>query len=125
MSMRVDRGGGGTLDYNSLNNKPDLSIYDKINGGYNSVKTIVADYTVMITDGLILCNSSTNINVILVSPLSAYNSTLNAGLILNIKNIGIGTVTIVGTINDVVNPIISSQFDSITIQSDGTNWNLI
>jgi len=125
MSIRVDRGGGGTNNYDSLNNKPDLSIYDKINGGYNSVITKTTDYTILLSDGLILCDSLSNINITIPNPIDAYNSALNAGLILNIKNINFGTVTIVGTVDDVVNPIISGYLDSITIQSDGTVWRLI
>ena len=125
MSSRVDRGGGGTNNYDSLNNKPDLSIYDKINGGYNSVITKTTDYTILLSDGLILCDSLSNINITIPNPIDAYNSALNAGLILNIKNINFGTVTIVGTVDDVVNPIISGYLDSITIQSDGTVWRLI
>ena len=118
-------GGGGTNDYNSLNNKPDLSLYNKVNGGYNSVATKTTDYTVLLTDGLILCDSSSNINITIPPPADAYNSVLNAGLILNIKNINYGMVTIIGTIDNVENPIISSYLDSITIQSDGTVWHLI
>jgi len=125
MSIRVDRGGGGTNNYDSLNNKPDLSIYDKINGGYNSVITKTADYAILLTDGLKLCDSSSNINITIPNPADAYDSILDAGLILNIKNINFGTVTIVGTVDDVVNPIISGYLDSITIQSDGTVWRLI
>lgn len=125
MSIRIDRGGGGTNDYNSLNNKPDLSIYNKVNGNYSSVTTKTTNYTALITDGLILCNSSGNMQIELPSPSSAYDSALGAGLVLNIKNINFGTVEIIGTIDGLVNPIMNGYLDSVTIMSDGSTWNLI
>lgn len=118
-------GGGGTLDYNSLNNKPDFTVYNKINGIYNSVSIKTSNYVVTLTDGTILCNSSNNISITLPSAISAFNSTLNAGLILNIKNINVGVVTVVGTVDGMINPTINNQYDSVTIQSNGTTWNLI
>jgi len=52
-----------------------------------------------------------------------------SGRIYTIKNVGTGTITVDGasseTIDSATTAVISSQFDSITIQCDGTEWWII
>lgn len=75
------------------------------------------------TDHTILCGpGNETFTVTLPSPA------LNSQVIFNIKNIGTGTITVAtatGNIDNASTAVISSQFSSITVHSDGTNWWII
>ncbi len=84
-------------------------------------------HTALITQRMILCGSGNEtFTVTLPTAAAAYNSTDSTGLVLEVKNIGTGTITVDGdnaeTIDGVTTIVLSTQYSSITIQSDGTEW---
>jgi len=83
-----------------------------------------ANYTATTLDHTILCGAG---NESFTVTLPAASTVTN--IIYNIKNIGTGTITIDGnaaeTIDGATTATISLQFDSITIQCDGSNWHVI
>ena len=78
-------------------------------------------YTVLSTDHVILANNSGGVAVALISAASAGD-----GFRLVIKNTGTGAVTIdadgAETIDGALTAILTNQYESITIVSDGLNW---
>ncbi len=96
-----------------------------INGGIAlSIQTITdANHTALITDHTILMSTGATGRTVTLPTVATSN-----GLVLNIKKIdvGVGSVTVDGngaeTIDDATTQVLSSQFDSITIQCDGTEW---
>jgi hypothetical protein len=80
------------------------------------VTTIVANTSLDSTHCIILCNSINPFNVTLplVSSCSEREYT--------IKNINSGIVTVVGTIDGVVNYSLPLQYKYVKVISDGTNW---
>lgn len=78
-------------------------------------------YTVLSTDHVILANNSGGVAVALISAASAGD-----GFRLVIKNTGTGAVTIdadgAETIDGALTAILTNQYESITIVSDGSNW---
>ena len=43
----------------------------------------------------------------------------------DIKNTGTGVITIIGTVDGGVNPTLTTQYESITLVSNGTDWSII
>lgn len=78
-------------------------------------------YTVLSTDHVILANNSGGVAVALISAASAGD-----GFRLVVKNTGTGAVTIdadgAETIDGALTAILTNQYESITIVSDGSNW---
>ena len=97
-----------------------------VNGSFAlPVKTVTAGYLADAADYTILCNA-----VSMTLSLPAANGI--AGRIYNIKkiNASVGTITIQANAAELIdgsntNTYINSQYQSITIQSDGTNWVII
>ena len=81
-------------------------------------------YTATTDDHTILCGSG---NESFTVTLPAATGVTN--IIYNIKNLGTGTITVDGnaseTIDGSTTAVISTQFTSITIQCDGSNWHII
>ena len=92
-------------------------------GIHDNVKTVLDTYTALTTDETLLCSKAAGFTVTLFTAVG------NAGKRLNIINIGTGTITIDGSGDETIggNSTISltTQYDAITIQSDGTIWNII
>lgn len=91
------------------------------NGGRNAVvATKTANYTLVSTDGTILVNSSTAKTMTLMSAATVANKEYV------VKTIGTGGVTVAAagteTIDGSASFILVNQYDSVTVQSDGTNW---
>lgn len=86
--------------------------------GGTSTKT--ADYTVTTGDFTILVDATGPVTITL-PPAYAY-----PGMIVNIKNINTGAVTVARSGSDTIDGVtswdISAQYDSATFQSNGTNW---
>ncbi len=83
-----------------------------------------ANYTTTVNDHTITCGAGNEtFTVTLIAAASA------TGQILNIKNVGTGTITIDGngaeTIDGATTQVIATQYDCITIQSDATSWHII
>lgn len=79
-------------------------------------------YTIDNTDCVVNCTANT-FTVTLPTAVGI------AGQYFIIKNSGTGVITVDGdgseTIDGLANKILSVQYQSITVLSDGTNWNII
>lgn len=85
-----------------------------------SLRTVTSNSQVNNNDYTILCNGTLS--------LTLPAATANGGYVYNIKNIGTGDVTVNtygGNIDGSESYIISAQYASITVQSDGLNWYII
>jgi hypothetical protein len=94
-------------------------------GGANSTLTYAAKtgaYTIDNTDCVIDCTTG-------VFTLTLPTAVGIVGQFFIIKNSGTGVITVDGngseTIDGVANKILSVQYQSITVLSDGTNWKII
>ena len=100
----------------------------KINGSFRTAmgriihtNTVTDTYTALITDHLIIANKATAFTITLPASVD--------GQELHIKNINTGAVTVDGdsgeTIDGAATKVLSSQYDSVTIIGDGSNWHII
>ncbi len=89
-----------------------------------SLVSETATYTALTTDHTILCGAGNESFTVTLPAASGVTD-----IIYNIKNIGTGTITVDGnaaeTIDGSATAVISTQFASITIQCDGSNWHII
>ena len=88
----------------------------------NPIKTVTNNYTITDTDHTVLVSGAASTNITLPSAVN------NSNYVYNIKNLTTGAVIISGTVgsidlSDSLN--INSRFESITVQSDGSNWYII
>jgi hypothetical protein len=78
-------------------------------------------YTATVVDDIILCNGTFTINL--------YTAIGYDGNLITIKNIGTGTVTVdafgTQTIDGSLTAALPVQYTSLTLTSDGSNWNII
>lgn len=114
---------GETLFAGILTSSP-VTTFD-INGGIAlNLVSKTANYTATTSDHTIICGAGNESFTITLPAVSGVS-----GIIYNIKNIGTGTITVDGasseTIDGATTAVISSQFGSITIQCDGTEWWII
>jgi len=83
-----------------------------------------ANYTATGDDYTILCNASGGDFTITLPAASGVT-----GIVYNIKSISAGSVTVDGnaseTIDGATTQVISTQYDSIMVQCDGSNWHII
>ena len=88
------------------------------------LKAKTANYTTTSSDHTIICGAGNQTFTVTLLPAADVKN-----IIYNIKNIGTGTITIDGnsaeTIDGATTQVISIQYDSISIQSDGTEWWII
>jgi hypothetical protein len=82
-------------------------------------------YTTLSTDNTILANNAAGVAITLIAAATAGD-----GFKLTIKNVGSsGSITIDGdgteTIDGGLTAILTTQYESITIVSDGSNWHII
>lgn len=91
-----------------------------VNTGY-TVSTKTTTYTATTADGVLLGNGTFTITL--------YTASGNSGKILQIKNIGSGSVTIDGagseTIDGALTYLLDGQYFSITLFCTGTEWVII
>lgn len=81
-----------------------------------TTRTVVADTRPTTQDDLIVCDTSGgDISVTLEAAVQ------QQFLRVTIVNTGAGTVTVVGTVSGVASPTLT-QYQAITIQSDGSEW---
>jgi len=88
----------------------------------NPIKTVTNNYTITDTDHTVLVSGAASTNITLPSAVN------NSNYVYNIKNITTGAVAISGTVGliDLTGSlIINSKFESVTVQSDGSNWYII
>jgi len=88
----------------------------------NPIKTVSSNYTITDTDHTVLVSGSASTNITLPSAVN------NSNYVYNIKNITTGAVTIsgaAGLIDLTSSLIINTKFESVTVQSDGSNWYII
>ena len=93
-----------------------------LNGGFAAnLVAKTANYTATTSDHTIICGAGNETFTVTLMAASGVT-----GFILNIKNIGTGTITVDAngseTIDGATTNSLSAQYDSITIQSDGTEW---
>jgi hypothetical protein len=103
------------------------STLDVAGGVSMSVVAKTANYTATITDHTITCGAGNEtFTVTLLPAATAFNSTDNTGLVYDIINVGSGVITIdadgIEDINGTDTQTLNTQYDSVTIQSDGTEW---
>ena len=96
-----------------------------VNGGFAANLTSqTGTYIALTTDHTIICGAGNETFTVTLPAASGVS-----GIIYNIKNIGTGTITIDGnsaeTIDGATTQDINNQYDSITIQCDGSNWHII
>lgn len=82
-------------------------------------RTVTADYTALATDDLVLADATSGAITVTLPPAGsvAYQT-------LTIKKIdaSANAVTIGGTVDGAASPTLPAQYNSITIQSDGSAW---
>lgn len=80
-----------------------------------------ANYTATVDDHTIICGAGNQTFTVTLPAVSQI-----PGTIFNIKNIGTGTITVDGnkseTIDGGTTATLTAQYESITIQNDGTEW---
>lgn len=97
------------------------TVSNRTNG--RKITSVSSAYSVLIEDELILANGT--FNVTLPAAADAYDSTNGVGRQFTIKNIGSGTVTVVGTIDGEANQALASQYTDITVVSNGTVYYML
>lgn len=90
----------------------------------NATTALTALYTVQASDRGKLLTADGTFTITLLAA-----GTAGAGFSVTIKNIGSGTITIDGddteTIDGALTLVLSTQYDSMTLTSDGSNWNAV
>jgi hypothetical protein len=84
------------------------------------VSTKDAAYTMTEDDFLILCDGTFDVTLMAAATIS--------GLLVDVKNVGSGTITILPCGVETIDGEVSTElfpFESMTFQSDGTNWVII
>lgn len=106
-----------------LKTSADVEVWtaDPIAGGSSAsqsgnIRTVTASGNILITDGTVLVNSATATTQNLPSPAAA------TGLKFTLKNINIGVVTVVATIDGLTNYALGFLNQSVTVQSNGTTY---
>ena len=119
----------GDNEYVCLDSTVGSAVWTETTGGGGGIDTVVTKtsaYTATVDDNTVLCNG-TSAGFTITLPASSGNS----GLKYNIKKIdsSVNTITIDGnaseTIDGNLTVSLSSQYDSYTIQCDGTNWYIL
>ena len=115
------------------------AIYPKMYAQYSSIARVdsaTKTYNVYLTEGLILVDTgatNTAINLLSAGNVYMYENVLGYefGRIINIKKIdsGVGSVVISAdgsdTIDGSATKTLTTQYQNITIQSDGSNWHIL
>lgn len=81
------------------------------------VKSCTEDATLTASDELIIASGTITVTLPDVSS--------SEGKMFTIKNVGVGTVTVSGTIDGSDPHLLSSQYDFVIVVSDGTEWFII
>ncbi len=99
---------------------------------YVRTRTITATDTATTTDAVLRADATLGaITVNLPTAASAYNTNFGVGIIYSIKKIdaSVNTVTVdangAETIDGSATQVIAVQYTSITIQSNGTSWDIL
>ena len=93
-----------------------------------AIETVTGNTTLDKTHSTLLVNASGNVVITLPTAASAFNNTDGIGRIYNVKKIDADadTVTLDGasseTIDDDTTQVLITQYQSLKIQSDGTQW---
>lgn len=95
------------------------------------IETVTGNTTLDSTHSTLLVNASGNVIITLPTAASAFNNTDGVGRIHVVKKIDVDadTVTIDGngseTIDGGLTAVITTQYESITIQSNGAFWSIL
>jgi len=83
------------------------------------IEFVTVSYQAVGTDGLVLASATGGALTVTLPAVGA-----NAGQALTVKKIDSSAhaVTIGGTVDGAANPTLASQYQSMTVMSDGTNW---
>ena len=79
-------------------------------------------YTATVNDHVIICNKGTAMTINLLTAVG------NSGLMIRIKSIGAGVVTVDGNASETIDGETTqtvNQYDLLEIVSDGANWVII
>ncbi len=121
-AMRLDSVGLG------IGTKTQVSLLEADGAIGLAIETVTGNTTLDKTHSTVLVNASGNVTITLPTAASSYNNTDGIGRIYRIKKIDVDadTVTIDGnsseTIDGGTTAVITKQHETITIQSDGTEW---
>lgn len=93
----------------------------------NNATVKTANYTVGATDSLIRVDATSgNLTVTLPSAAAAYASGIGKVFSVKKMDFGVNTVTVSGaTIDGAASVVLSSQYSSITVQSNGTTYDIV
>ena len=80
-----------------------------------------ADYIATIFDDVLICSGTLTVTLYDAAGKTVSNVSQNSGRRIVVKNIGTDTVTIDGS----TTKAISSQYGSLELFSDGSNWHII
>lgn len=83
----------------------------------NSTVTTTTAITMAIATYYLRVNSASAINITL--------PTATSGKEIIVKNINTGVVTLVGTVDGVVNPTLATQYKYVHLIGNGTNWDIV
>jgi hypothetical protein len=96
-----------------------------------AIETVTGNTTLNATHSTLLVNASGNVTITLPAAASVYNSTDDVGRIYTIKKIDTDANRVVidgngsETIDGAATAVITTQYESVTIQSDGSNWHIL
>lgn len=87
-----------------------------------AVATVTANYSMAALDAIVLASNTISVTL---PALGTSGNGVIVGKRYTIKNVGIGTVTVLppsGTIDGAGSFVMTVQYSSIDIVTDGTNW---
>ena len=106
-------GGGGTSGYSGISGYSGAALY--------GILTVTTDYTPLSSDDVILCDGTFTV--------SLSTAVDNPGKLYHIKNINTGTIIIdpngTETIDGGLTATLGTQYECISIISDGNTWHII
>lgn len=91
---------------------------------FPSVNTQTANYSVLLTDRVIVCNASGAITITLPTAVGISGRMFDIKRINSSGNVTLAT-TSSQTIDGITTQVLTAQYDSITVISDGANWSII
>ncbi len=123
-SIQTD-GGIGVAGPSYIDDKLTVSGDLIVDGNYiNSITSLkTTDYTVLVADSYVLCGHAT-----VPFTITLFAASSNAGRVIGIKNVNVAAVTVDtlgGNIDGSSTLLLDTQYASVSLVSDGTNWHIM